>query len=348
MNLVKNVYYMLAYVFDILKQDKYKKIELEEFENVGDLCAEILITALSSQLKQGLNKTYIREESALSSVRGKINITESIKTSSILKKQLVCSYDEFSINSYLNQIIKTTIYELIKSDIGKDKKKQLKKILVYFNDVDLLDKNRINWKINYNRNNSTYRLLISICWLVLKGLLQTDQDGSVKMMNYLSDRSMASLYEKFILKYYRKHYPDLSSNKEQIKWQLDDDFSDLLPKMETDITLSQGNKILIIDAKFYKYALQYHFDSEKLISSNLYQIFTYVKNKEFELRDEPHEVAGMLLYAKTDENIHLNHDYLMSGNKISVKMLDMNQNFNEIRNQLDDIVVTYFHFREVI
>ena len=73
MNLVKNVYYMLAYVFDILKQDKYKKIELEEFENVGNLCAEILITALSSQLKQGLNKTYIREESALSSVRGKIN-----------------------------------------------------------------------------------------------------------------------------------------------------------------------------------------------------------------------------------------------------------------------------------
>lgn len=334
---------MLAYVFDVLKQDKYKKIELEEFENVSDLCAEILITALSSQLKQGLNKTYIREESTLSSVRGKINITESIKTSSILKKQLVCSYDEFSINSYLNQIIKTTIYELIKSDIGKDKKKQLKKILVYFNDVDLLDKNRINWKINYNRNNSTYRLLISICWLVLKGLLQTEQDGSVKMMNYLSDRSMASLYEKFILKYYRKHYPDLSSNKEQIKWQLDDDFSDLLPKMESDITLSQGNKILIIDAKFYRYALQYHFDSEKLISNNLYQIFTYVKNKEYELKNQPHEVAGMLLYAKTDENILLNHNYLMSGNKISVKMLDLNQNFKDICKQLNIIVEDYFH-----
>ena len=102
----------------------------------------------------------------------------------------------------------------------------------------------------------------------------------------------------------------------------------------------------IIDAKFYKHALQYHFDSEKLISSNLYQIFTYVKNKEFELKDQPHEVAGMLLYAKTDENIHLNHVYLMSGNKISVKMLDMNQNFSTISNTLNEIVENHFDIKQ--
>ncbi|MBQ7891045.1 MAG: 5-methylcytosine-specific restriction endonuclease system specificity protein McrC [Erysipelotrichaceae bacterium] len=342
MILVKNVYYMLSYVFDALKQDKYKKIELESFDNVSDLCAEILITAISSQIKQGLNKSYIREENTLSSVRGKINITESIKSNSILKKQLVCSYDEFSVNSYMNQIIKTTVYELIKTDIGKDKKKALKKLMVFFNEVDILDKNRINWRINYNRNNQTYRLLISICWLIMKGLLHTEQDGSVKMMNFLSDKSMAALYEKFILKYYRKHHGNLSSNKEQIEWQLDDGFDDLLPKMETDITLSKGNKVLIIDAKFYKYALQYHFDSEKLVSNNLYQIFAYVKNKEYELRNVPHEVSGMLLYAKTDEDIHLNHTYMMSGNKISVKMLDLNQEFSEISKQLDNIANNCF------
>lgn len=49
----------------------------------------------------------------------------------------------------------------------------------------------------------------------------------------------------------------------------------------------------------------------------------------------------MLLYARTTESIQPDNDYLMSGNKISVKTLDLNQDFAEIKNQLDDIVHEY-------
>ena len=63
--------------------------------------------------------------------------------------------------------------------------------------------------------------------------------------------------------------------------------------------------------------------------------FTYVKNKEYELRDTSHEVAGMLLYAKTDEEIIPNQKYKMSGNKISVKTLALNLDFGEIRKRLE-------------
>lgn len=45
----------------------------------------------------------------------------------------------------------------------------------------------------------------------------------------------------------------------------------------------------------------------------------------------------MLLYAKTNESIQPDSDYVMSGNKISVKTLDLNQEFGEIQKQLDDI-----------
>ena len=55
-----------------------------------------------------------------------------------------------------------------------------------------------------------------------------------------------------------------------------------------------------------------------------------MKNKEYELADSPHEVSGMLLYAKTDEEIIPNNQYLMSGNKISVRTLDLDCDFTEI------------------
>ena len=77
-------------------------------------------------------------------------------------------------------------------------------------------------------------------------------------------------------------------------------------------------------------------------TNNLYQIFTYVKNKESELKENDIEVSGMLLYAMTNENIQPNSEYMMSGNKISVKTLNLNQNFELIKAQLDDIVNNYF------
>ena len=50
----------------------------------------------------------------------------------------------------------------------------------------------------------------------------------------------------------------------------------------------------------------------------------------------------MLLYAKTDEEILPNNEYRMSGNKISVKTLDLNCDFSEIAVQLNKIVDSHF------
>lgn len=44
--------------------------------------------------------------------------------------------------------------------------------------------------------------------------------------------------------------------------------------------------------------MQSHFDTMTIHSHNIYQIFTYVKNKEVEVDNE---VSGMLLYARTNE-----------------------------------------------
>lgn len=88
---VQNIYYMLSYAFQVL--NGYKDIATEQFDNVAELCAAILSKGITVQLKRGLDKEYIPQTEALSSLRGKIDITESIKTQSLLKKQLICTYD---------------------------------------------------------------------------------------------------------------------------------------------------------------------------------------------------------------------------------------------------------------
>lgn len=334
---------MLSYAFKVLNEGEYKKIEAESFDNAADLLSEILIIGISKQIKQGLVKDYIEVTETTSSIRGKINITESINSQSFIKRQLNCTYDEFSQNCYLNQILKSTMSLLIKANVARERKKKLKKLLMYFQEVELIDLKSINWKIRFDRNNQTYKMLINICYLVINGLIHSEKIGEQKLMDFLDDQRMSHLYEKFILNYYIKEHPEINASAPQIDWQIDEGLDFLLPKMQTDVTLEHENKILIIDAKFYSTNTSQNYGKNIHHSDNLYQIFTYVKNKEVEMQGKDMEISGMLIYARTNESIQPDSDYVMSGNNISVKTLDLNQDFEIIKKQLDDIVYEYFN-----
>ncbi|MEE8723280.1 MAG: 5-methylcytosine-specific restriction endonuclease system specificity protein McrC [Atopobiaceae bacterium] len=343
---VQNIYHMLAYAFRALQAKSYADVAAEEFDNAADLCAEILAIGVGTQLKRGLGREYAERSDALSSPRGKIAVTESVKTRSVLRRQLVCSYDELTVDTRMNRVLKATMRLLLRSDIYAGRKRELKRLLAYFADVGDVDLATVDWNMRFTRENQTYRMLMNVCWLVAKGLLQTQGDGTVRLLDFFDDQRMSRLYEKFILEYYRKEHPELNAAASYIPWALDDGFSDMLPAMKSDITLSQGSTVLIIDAKYYTHTLQQQFDKAAVHSGNLYQIFAYVKNKEAELSGTPHEVSGMLLYAATDENVQPDGIYHMSGNKISVRTLDLDRPFDEIKVQLDGIVQE--HFRNLL
>lgn len=335
---------MLAYAFSALTEQGYRAVAMEDFDNAAELCAAILERGVSLQLKRGIGQEYVNRTEARSSLRGKIAVTESVKSQALLRRQLVCSYDEFSVDTTMNRVIKATVALLVRSDISKARKKSLKKLMVFFADVREIDLHTVDWNMRFERNNRTYRMLMAVCWLVVKGLLQTQRDGSVRMMDFLDEQRMSRLYEKFILEYYRREHPRLRASASHIDWVLDDNFSHGLPKMRSDVTLSARGRVLIIDAKCHTSTMQTHIEKKTVKSENLYQIFAYVKNKQaaLERAGEGTEVSGMLLYAATDEDIQPDATYRMSGNRISATTLDLDRPFEEIRAQLDGIVEEYF------
>ncbi|MGX6443566.1 5-methylcytosine-specific restriction endonuclease system specificity protein McrC [Neobacillus sp. K501] len=340
---IKNIYYMLTYAFQVLKQSNYDEIASEEFENIQDLLAAILAKGIAKQLKQGLYREYITECDNLSVMRGKLNIHGTIHNKLQRKQKLTCEYDELSENNVFNQILKTTAIILIRqSTLSIKRRTALKKLMLFFNGVDRIEPSYIKWnKLQYQRSNQTYKMLLNICYFVLEGLLLSTDKGEYRMATFLDDQHMSRLYEKFVLEYYRYHHPYLRATASQVAWNLDDGVVDFLPIMQTDIILRYGEIILIIDTKYYAQTMQVQgrYDSRTLHSNNLYQIFTYVKNQDV---GNTGNVAGMLLYAKTEETITPDCDFMMGGNKISVKTLDLNISFNNIASQLDRIAESYF------
>lgn len=184
-------------------------------------------------------------------------------------------------------------------------------------------------------------MLINICYFVMEGLLLSTEKGDHRLATFLDDRTMPQLFERFVLEYYRYHHPSLNARASQVDWNIDEGAMDFLPVMQTDITLSHKGRILIIDTKFYSKTMQSRkdYNTQSLHSGNLYQIFTYVKNKD---NDNTGNVSGLLLYAKTDELITPDASFVMAGNPIKVKTLDLNVAFKDIAEQLDTIVTPLY------
>ena len=330
---------MLSYAFTTLTPSEDDEIAAEEFDNIHNLFAAILAKGIGQQLKQGLYREYLNRKEDMPMMRGKIDLPGTIKNRLARKQVLTCEFDELSENNLLNQILKTTVMLLIRhAKVDGEYKSDLKKKMLFFSGVDMIDPTSVKWStIRFQRSNRSYRMLISLCQFILEGMLLTTDQGEYKMASFVDEQRMCRLYEKFILEYYNKEYPVLDVRASQIPWALDDGVGTLLPIMQSDITLSYGNKVLIIDAKYYAHTMQSQYDTHTLHSNNLYQIFTYVKNKDVEFGDKIHEVSGMLLYARTDETIQPDNSYMMSGNRISVKTLDLNCSFPLIAAQLNAI-----------
>ena len=144
---------------------------------------------------------------------------------------------------------------------------------------------------------------------------------------------MNQLFESFVRNFYKRH-TEYDVGKKDIPWNLvplNQISSKYVPKMQTDITLKSDNRQLIIDTKYYKDALQRYYDSEKINSGNLYQLNAYLTNLEA-LGEENKSCEGMLLYPTVEDELNLS--YNMNDHKISIRTINLNQDWTQIRYKL--------------
>lgn len=335
---IRNVYYLLAYAFESLVEQDVRSVATEEFANAADLLAALLGRCVATQVKRGLRREYATREETTSAPRGRILVGETIKTQTLRRKELACAFDEFSPDAPFNRVVKSTLTLLTRADVAAPRKRTLRKLLLFFDDVTTCDLRRVDWNVRFDRNSRGLRTIWALCRLVVDGLLQTTADGATRLAAFFDEQTEARLYERFVLNYFRREHPTLNARSPQILWRTDDGRSQNLPTMRTDVVLSSAatRKTLIIDAKYYSRNMQTNpfsnVSAPTHCSGNLYQIFAYVKNWPV-APDE--SVGGLLLYAGTDAPIQPNDDYRICGASISVKTLDLNRDFAEIAAQLD-------------
>lgn len=339
---IRNIYYMLCYAWEITDKSEEISVGNEDFDNIYNLLCKMFIKEMDSLTKRGFNKYYLRNEEALSTLRGKLSVSASIKGQALFSKKLVCEFDEFSKDIRLNQILKTTLKLFLKApDLDKGLREKLIKLKVYFSDINEVKLSQeIFSSLRYNRHNNHYKILINISEFLYEGLITNEDNGEFTFSGFIKENQMAKLYEKFILNFYKVHLDSsvYKVHSPKIKWKLTGEINEedleLLPEMRTDIVIE--NKVektqLIIDAKYYEEILisSGWSNRKKIRTSHLYQILTYVNNSSFQGK-----VSGVLLYPEIYEKF--NSKFLIDFKEIKVVTINLKDEWFKIFKILNGI-----------
>lgn len=334
---IKNIYYMLSYSWKHLDESDKTYVSESDYESLLNLLAKVLIKGTQQILKQGLNKSYIENALDIQGIKGKIDFSKSM--SLIGKGRTVCSVDEYESNNLTNKLLKSTLFSLLYyADLNPEIRKELVGLLRHFYNVDVIQVTRADFKrVIIHRNMSNYDLPLKICKLIFDNTTLDEKSGDRHFVDFeRDDRKMAILFESFLYNFYEQHLNDLGFNqikRETISWNLDPvegSNTSYLPKMITDISLLGRGRKVIIDAKYYSKTLVSRFDQSKFHSNNLYQLFSYLINQETKKNGD--RCAGILIYPKVD--IELNETYVYNDHIISLKTIDLSQEWRSIESRL--------------
>ena len=195
---------MLCYAWNILAIKDDIKLGDDDFDDAYNLLGRIFSYGLGKLIRSGFHRSYIEQADELSTVRGKINIQETINASSLQRKKLVCSYDEYSKDDIFNRILKYTCSSLIKNPtIDKKTRITLKKQIVYFSDVgEQAPTPAVRRGLVFNKNNTTYKMLIHVAVMLYDNTIVNEEEGSNAFKDFFRDGQMERVYEAFILNFY--------------------------------------------------------------------------------------------------------------------------------------------------
>ncbi len=349
---IKNLFYMLCYAWNVLSITDTTKVKIDEYDDAYNLLARIFSYGIAKLIKSGFHRSYVENTSELSTIRGRIKVQESINRLSFQRKKLVCSYDEYQTDDIFNRILKYTIESLIRNThVDTSIKKELKKQIDYFDNIQSEPPTRINRsKLQYNRNNITYKLLINIAIMIYDNTMVNEDEGLESFKDFFRGKQMEKVFELFILNFYKKHLSKriYKVYAPRIAWPMDDKDDDVWMKYfdlvdnpedrRTD-TVIENKKIklqLIIDAKYYKNTFVKAYmndDDEKVRTAHLNQLRGYMLDSGYD-----GDKVGALIYPMTDNNLIKGEVRTIKDTPITVKTIDLNADWKFIENDMLDFV----------
>ncbi len=165
---IENIYFLLCYAWNKLDEKERVNVSIDDKTELLDLFAKVLINATKMLLKRGIDKNYIEHTEDLAGVKGKVQISQTLKSNLLFKQRTICNFDDFSANIISNQILVSTIYRLIRTKgLDKQLKSELVSLQRMLSGIDQIEiTNPLFKQVRLSRNNHFYGFVMNVCLII--------------------------------------------------------------------------------------------------------------------------------------------------------------------------------------
>jgi 5-methylcytosine-specific restriction enzyme subunit McrC len=338
---IQNFYYLFCYAWNRFEEGRSVEVGATDCPDLLNLFAKVLVNGTRRLLRRGLDRGYVPVSEDTTCLRGRVLFGETLKRMLYQQAKAHCAFDELQHDVLHNRILRATIDRLRRAEgVNQDLHHELGQLLKAFEHVSPITVTRSSFRtLQLHRNNAYYDLLMKIAELIHDVLLPEEGTGKFRFADVSRDPKMALVFEEFIRNFYRREAPQYRVHRDLIGWDLSPAPSpaatSLLPRMETDVTLRSSARTIVIEAKYYSETLTHRYGGQRLHSSNLYQLFAYLKN--LEVRGGPDTRAeGILVYPAVDRALDLR--YRIRGHELRVRTLNLAEPWHQIHSELIKIV----------
>ena len=325
---IQNIYYLLSYAWEKGQYSLGHNLLGIPGNSVDGLLARMLKEALAKIPSHSSSYVFQSTSTLYSGVKGKVDLARSLKQGLLAKGKTWVSYEKLVSDTLYLQIARSAW-----DDLSLTQTDPLPHILAPIApiplDVSLFQQARSRYP------HRSIRYLMEICeWIHCHYLPSPTAKGNTMEGIILDPHLMPSLFESFIRNFYKQHAGNYSFvGRERLQWQeRSPEKQGLLPQMETDVSLISPTRKIIVETKFYREALQSHYQSDtaKFRSPHLYQVFAYLTHSS--PAPDGSLCEGLLIYPTV--NYSISERTSLDGYPLQVCTLDLNRPWQEIHEEL--------------
>ena len=204
---LQNIFGMMEYAYDLdsarFLEGAYDAGSIQEF---FDKVVSILAENVIKRSNQGFHKEYIKQEEESQFVRGKIDIQKTAQKP--WKPEAHTKYRELTANIEDNQILLWTLFRTLSSEsLSEGTLNKVRRGVRELQNIAELEEYTANDCVGreYQRLNSDYEFMHSLCRLILDNSGPTRETGEYEMIPFLVE--MPTLYERFVARWFKQNIP---------------------------------------------------------------------------------------------------------------------------------------------
>ena len=355
---VQNVWLLFLYAYDLAQFRDHFKSEVKASPDYKALIARLLCHVTEKRLRRNLSFGYRHREDVLQRVRGRIDVLRTFSNELLKKGEIACRFEELTVNTPRNRLVHAALSKLVHYAASDQSFKSNDELVSRCRSLaNTLNRLGVSGDVpsraeiasdQIAQHQAEDRLMVSLAQAVFALILPTERSGYRSLLRAWRENIKPSvLFEKAIANFYTVELPEIPGSdgwrvhkQKHFDWPIETESQGnaaYLPIMKTDIFLKnekQGRRI-VIDTKFKTISKNNEFGQQKFISTDLYQIYSYVRSQDGVDDTMSQYAEGILLYPSI--GIDFDEEFIIQGHRFRFVTIDLKLPSSEFIQRLRQI-----------